>query len=78
MAAVAYSTDGGTTWVTPVGDTWPVTTGLHLVRLEFKNAVYARRVIIRITSTDGDVWSVRFIVLKGERKPQEMSGISGV
>lgn len=78
MADVAYSIDGGSTFVTPIGDAWPTTTGLHLVRLEFKNAAYARRVIIRITSTDGDTWSVRFIVVKGEREPQEMSGISGV
>ena len=72
-AVVTYSLDGGATFKTPKGDTWPSTTGLHLVRLETLDAAYSRRIIVRITSTDADVWGVRQIILKGQREPQEAS-----
>jgi hypothetical protein len=73
MAAVAYSVDGGTTWVTPVGDAWPTTSGVHLIRHELKNAPLTRRIMVRVTGTDDDTYGVRQIVIKGEREPQEKS-----
>jgi len=73
MAEIAYSIDGGTTWVTPVGDPWPSTSGLALVRHELKNAPLARRIMVRVTGTDADTYGVRQIIIKGEREPQEAS-----
>jgi hypothetical protein len=73
MADVEYSLDGGSTWETPVGDAWPTESGRHIVRLEFREAPYSRRVMVRVSGTDADTYQVRSITVKGKRLPQEMS-----
>ena len=73
MATIYYSVDGGETWTQPKGDAWPSTAGRHIIRREFRDAPYSRRVMVRITSTDADVWQVRKIAIKGQIEPQEAS-----
>ena len=72
-ATVYYSIDGGTSWTLAAGDAWPVTAGEHIVRLHVRDAELSRRIMVKIESTDNDVWGVRKIVVKGNRKPQEIS-----
>ncbi len=71
-AVVEYSIDNGDSWVEPGGDTWPSTTGLHLVRFDI-GAAFSRRIMVRVTSTDALVWGIREILIKGTKEPQESS-----
>ncbi len=71
MANVYFSTDAGATWQSATGDPWPSTAGKHIVRLHLKDAPYSRRIMVMIQSTDADSWSVRAIIIKGQKAPQE-------
>ncbi len=71
MATVYYSTDAGATWDSATGDPWPVTAGKHIVRLHLRDAPYSRRIMVMIQSTDALSWSVRHIIIKGRKAPQE-------
>lgn len=77
MAEVEYSVDGGSTWETPVGDAWPSETGRYILRLEFRDAPFSRRVMVRVTGTDADTYQVRSITIKGKKRYQEASLASG-
>lgn len=73
MATIYVSFDAGATWEQTIGDSWPSTAGRHIVRREFRDAPYSRRVMVRVTSTDDDTWELRHIIVKGQIEPQEAS-----